>query len=247
MKRIALIDGDSIAYYGGTCRNKTEMEIAVNYKLGQILEDTNADCYELYLEEWRKDKKNFRAALFDLSNEFRSKPGYKGNRSGIAKPKMLDKAREYMVEAWKAEAVMRIESEDMVIARAYEVAHKMYPIICFIDKDLLQHPLEYYNYDTCETITLTVDEAELRLWRQVCTGDGTDNIPGIPRVGKVTANKKINDPETARLDAARLFIEKGMSYEYFIEQYNLIRIRSCNTTKVLKPVSKKEYNQLIQE
>jgi hypothetical protein len=244
MKRIALIDGDSIAYMAGISFSKGEMKASIDYKINQILNDTNADYYELYIEDWVKTKTNFRIKLFQKSKLHKKTQSYKGNREGAAKPKFLDEAREYMVKSWNANVVRNIESEDRVIARAYE-CKQMHPIICHIDKDLLQHPLEYYNYNTGKTCTLTLEEATLNLWRQVCTGDATDNIPGIPKVGKVKAGKAITDWELAHLQAAQLYASKDLCYDYFIEQYNLIYIRHTTSTRVLKPITKKQYQEFI--
>jgi len=245
-KRIAIIDADSIAYKAGWSDNYMYMKSCVDSKICQIMLSLDTNKFEIYIEEWREDKKNFRKNFFKLSNDRVKHPGYKGNRiSRGDKPKYLDKAREYLRKRYNAKVVMEYESEDIVIRRAKEILEEdndMVPIVCYIDKDLLQHPFLFYNYDKCELVHITPEDAILRRYRQVCTGDATDNIPGIAGVGKVTAAKTVSNGDTAIIDTVLLFQYHGLSYDYFIEQYNLIYIRWEDHINLVYPISKKEWD-----
>src|SRR5678816_4100906 len=64
-------------------------------------------------------------------------------------------------------------------------------IICTIDKDLDQVPGLHYNYSTKEAYVLTEQQARINFWRQVITGDSTDNIPGCHKLGKAAALRLI--------------------------------------------------------
>jgi hypothetical protein len=243
--KVALIDGDSIAYAASYTDSLLQMKSFLDTKIFDIVTTTEADKFELYIEEWRKDKINFRAELFSLSEAFTKRPGYKGNRANSVKSPLLDNAREYLVKHWNATVVKYLESEDFVIRRGYAYKMKGHePIICCIDKDLLQHNFTYYNYNTRALTTLSKEQASLNLWRQVLMGDSTDNIPGIPGIGPKKAAKLVQDSETALKDAALAYIEAGFSYDYFIEQYNLIYIRPDNHTDILKPITRRKYDEL---
>jgi 5'-3' exonuclease len=236
MKRIALIDGDSIAYSSAYTLSIQQMQYSVDEAMKKIIVSTDADGYELYIEEWRRKKSNFRKDFF---------PEYKENRSVNKKPPLLKQAREYLFSRWSARVVDNIESEDMVIIRAHEVKGKYKPVICGIDKDLLQYPFQFYNYNYDSFITLTQSEADLNLWRQVCTGDKScDNIPGIQGIGPAKASKAVPCADTAMIDAVKLYIKSGHGWNYFIQQYNLIKLRNKYTTEMLIPISEGEYEEV---
>jgi hypothetical protein len=56
-----------------------------------------------------------------------------------------------------------------------------------IDKDLDQVPGPHYGYKEHVFYDVTADEAEDAFWRQVLSGDITDNIQGLVKVGPKTA------------------------------------------------------------
>ena len=60
-------------------------------------------------------------------------------------------------------------------------------VICGIDKDLLQIPGKHYNYDKKVSQVVTPLEGWRNFFTQVLTGDASDNIPGLPRIGPVKA------------------------------------------------------------
>lgn len=241
--QVALIDGDSIAYAGGFASSLIEMRSRVDGKMYQILSDLGVDHYELFLENWLhgKRKKNFRIDIFKLSNEKVASPGYKGNREGKAPPAFLNEARQYMLHRWKAKIVSGIESEDMVHIKRKEA--KLSCVICFLDKDLLQYPGLYYNYNTGDYFELTQEDALFNLWSQVCTGDITDNVPGIIGVGKKKAEKALCSGSYME-NTVSLYKKHGLSYDYFIEQYNLIRLRDELGTQTLYPLSEEEWQKI---
>jgi hypothetical protein len=235
---IAVIDGDSIAYKAGYLESPADVQQCVNSRLSQILQDTMSVSYFLYIEAWEEDKNIFRHKLFDLSNEFVKHKGYKGNRlPDREKPPFLNLARELLRDTWNAEVVKGYEAEDYAIAKAKEIRESgRFPIVCAIDKDLMCQPYDFYNYDKRCFTRVDRDQATLNLWRQVLTGDSTDNIPGIKGIGPAKAKKIIpDDCEDPQLSAAVFFKYKGLSEGYFIEQFNLIYIRKVIEDGVLVP------------
>lgn len=234
--KVAVIDGDSIAYMSGYCKSHGEAESSVTRLISNIMVATGADKYELYIEEWRKDKKLFRR---DFTSSYKVR-----KKSPNAIP-FLNHARAFMISKWNSKVVMHYEAEDVALRRAREIREEgNEPIVCFIDKDLLQYEGRFYNYQKQEHITLTKDEATLRLWRQVCTGDQVDTVPGIPGVGPKGAEKAIQNPETAMQDAAKLYKDKSREYDDFILQYNQIKLRDEETVELLYPMTEEEFNKV---
>lgn len=123
---------------------------------------------------------NFREQLATI------KP-YKGNRDRSLRPYWYDTIREYLIDRWGAEVVEGMEADDAVAIVQWNAGDDS--IICTIDKDLLNVPGHHYNYHTKEATYVTYEEATLNFYRQILTGDSTDNIPGCYRVGKARAEK----------------------------------------------------------
>lgn len=230
-----LIDGDSIAYRCGYTSTVYEMRSAVDKFMGQIMSDCGSTVFEMYLEDWGGRKDIFRA-------HFAETKGYKANRTGGNLPPLLNEAREYMKRTYNAKVTQTFESEDMVLIRAYEIGIDKI-IIAYIDKDLLQYPLMFYNYVKRTFITLDEDTADYNLWKQVLTGDSVDNIPGLRGWGPKKSEKLLKDKYGKRKElVSATYLKEGKEFEYFIEQYNLIRLRNDPITGILMPVTREEYN-----
>lgn len=243
MTKKILIDGDSIAYKAGFAENLNLMYTTINNTMQRIFNDCQSKDYELYIEEYRVPKTNFRKNVYE---QYKVRPP--------SKCQYLAEARMYLTFSWNARIVDGIESEDKVTQRAYELGKDNCIVAC-IDKDLLCNPLTFYNYDEKNKLgnglgvsipagtiyTVSEDEATLHLWRQVCTGDKVDNIPGVPGVGKVTACNVVDDPHIAALQAAHLYKFNEFTYDYFIMNYNLIKIRGDTNTDVEYPLTREQY------
>lgn len=76
------------------------------------------------------------------------------------------------------------------------IAQEEHTIICSIDKDLLMIPGRHYNFVKEKHTYITPEEGLRNFYRQLLTGDATDNIPGLPRVGPKTAEKLLGDADT---------------------------------------------------
>lgn len=115
--------------------------------------------------------------------------GYKANRADTPKPQHYLFVRALVLEMG-AELTTGIEADD-----ALGIHMTQHPdwVICTIDKDLNMIPGRHYDWN--KKIKYMVPEAEAQRWflRQLLTGDTTDNIPGLPGMGEVKANK-ILDP-----------------------------------------------------
>lgn len=244
--RVVIIDGDSIAYIAGFNKSPGEAESCVTRLMAQIMSDTKAEAYELYIEEWREDKKLFRRSMWS---------GYKNRDKSKVKQTVpfLNHAREFMLSKWNARVVINYEAEDVALRRARERRDLGDDVVIgYIDKDLLQYPGEFYYYGNIDrkpvgfnrTQFLSERDATLRLWRQVITGDPADTIPGIKGVGEVGAVNAVHNPNTAMIDAATLYKSKGLSYDYFITQYNMIKLRDFESQELMYPLTEVEYEQI---
>lgn len=152
------------------------LELAVSGALAETGDTVGS--LELYLS----GSENFR---YDIAT---IKP-YKGNRDPDAKPFWYKEIRQYMVESWGATVVEPWEADDWVSIIQGEDPDGT--IICTIDKDLKMVPGMHYNYRTKEFTTVDWEEATVTFYRQLITGDQTDNIGGVFRGGKKMAEKLI--------------------------------------------------------
>jgi hypothetical protein len=236
--KVVLIDGDSIAYKAGYATSVEEAQVSVNKQIGRILTNCGTNKYELYLEEWRGDKNIFRGYIAETKS-------YKGNRKGGKLPPNLLSAREHLLNIYHAKVQTKYESEDMCLIRAYEIGIDKV-IVAYIDKDLLQYPLTFYNYNKETMVTLTEEEALFNLWAQVLTGDSVDNIPGLRGYGPVKASRALNGFEERDypIAVAEHYIRNSQSYLYFIEQYNLVKLRNKRDTEVWYPITQEQWDDI---
>jgi hypothetical protein len=83
-----------------------------------------------------------------------------------------------------AEVTVGIEADDSI---GIDMAHDAEGVICTIDKDLNMLPGRHYDWN--KQIKYKVPEPEAQRWflTQLLTGDGVDNVPGIPGMGEKKA------------------------------------------------------------
>lgn len=215
--RVLAVDGDIIAYKtAAVCEDHFEgaCEAIVDSTLREIATDTGISAMRIYLS----GERNFR---YDVAV---TKP-YKGNRATMVRPQYLETTKQYMADKYGAVRVDGYEADD-AIATDMTVNGAVH---CGIDKDILQVAGEHYNYIKKEWTTITPDDAELILYRQILMGDNSDNVPGLPRVGEKKAADAITCVETAMMDAMDLYkyicFDKMPDVDpmtYFIEQSALI-------------------------
>lgn len=159
--------------------------------IDKILEDTEATEYQIYIS----GEGNYR---HDLA---KTKP-YKGNRSKADRPSNLEDVRKYLVEKRGALVVNGAEADDYLGIAQCE-AERVYQtmalsgkeegcprtVICTIDKDLDMIPGLHYNMSTGKIYDVSTHFADYTFFKQVLTGDSTDNIPGIVGCGPKSAKR----------------------------------------------------------
>ena len=132
-------------------------------------------------------------ALSTGTETFRHKEAtvpYKASRKEMEKPRHYEAVRRELIDNWQAVEFRSVEADD-VLALAQQERDDT--VIASIDKDLLQVPGQHYHIVGGETITVPPLEAYRHLCVQRLTGDSTDDIPGIYRVGPAKALKALKD------------------------------------------------------
>ena len=221
MSYLCAVDADIIAFrVAAACEEESE----------ERLEDTiRAAIYDL----WKETKaKNYLFALTGDGNyryDVATIKPYKGNRANKTRPRHLSRARAYIVEAYNGLIVDGVEGDDVVVSAAHR--YRLYDtIIASTDKDLKQYPAWHYNIVKKELYKITPQEADFLLWKQVLTGDSTDNIGGLPNVGPVKAENWLRECIQKEIPlpsgAWMMYKENGYDYAFFQENLDLIRMRT---------------------
>lgn len=121
-------------------------------------------------------------------NNFREKIAtikpYKGNRPA-RKPHWYNEIRQYLIDIRGAEVVQGMEADDAM--GIYSVANRT--IICTVDKDLDQIEGLHYNFKKDTIYDIDTYSALRNFYIQLLMGDSTDNIRGVPGIGKQRARK----------------------------------------------------------
>lgn len=169
------------------------------------------------------------AMFLSPSTNFRYKVAttkpYKGNRDKIVRPSGLKDAKQYVIDRWGGYIKENYEADDCIasfMTQHPNVAH------AGIDKDIRQIQGWHYNFVKRIWEFTTAEESILKMYRQICMGDTSDNIPGLPKIGEKKAAKLITDPYTAKEETLKLY--KKIMYmmsdqevlEYFAEQAALV-------------------------
>ena len=185
MPRIALIDGDVVAY-----RASCAVEKAVEWEPGYwtwFCDETDVkraikDEIDRYMAKLDADQ--YRVCLTDTTN-FRTKvlPTYKGKRANVRKPLVLKPVRQWLLD--KLNAVMRptLEGDDVLGILSTWSGLKGDKVIVSIDKDMKTIPGLYLRTLDDEVLSLDEDEADYWHMYQTLMGDATDGYSGLPGVG----------------------------------------------------------------
>ena len=168
-----LIDGDIVAYRSAAVCNEPDQRGLACWQAREMLQG----IYKSYPHHepvvYLSGPNNFRYGLY---------PEYKANRKNMKKPMWLDAVKDTMMEDG-AITTDGYEADD-----ALGINYEPGDIIASIDKDLLQIPGVHYNF--VKDLELDIDEWDglYTFYRQVLTGDSTDNIPGIRGIGPKKAD-----------------------------------------------------------
>jgi hypothetical protein len=228
---IALIDGDLLKYRCGFAAEDEPLSHALhNVKLviDGITNAVDADEVQVHLS----GKGNFRERIATI------KP-YKGNRDPDHKPKHGEDIVKYIMDNYP-HVVADGEEADDTLGYTQTMLRKEDPyssVIVSTDKDMFMIPGLNYNWVAEKYYDISKAEADRFFWTQMLTGDSTDNIPGVPKIGPVKAEKILDTKETwsemymAVLDQYLTAYENG--YEAMVENARLLWIRRTPNEDVL--------------
>jgi 5'-3' exonuclease len=73
----------------------------------------------------------------------------------------------------------------------------------------------HFNWNNMTMYQTTPEQGLFNFWCQTLAGDATDNIPGLPRVGKKTAEKILKDvkPSEFKTEVLNHYSEHGWGEE----------------------------------
>ena len=167
----ALIDADLILYRVGFTTQDVDSSDIVASRVDTLVNDTiigsiDVDSYELFLT----GPSNYRFTVY---------PEYKSSRKKNEKPRHYQWIKDYLVEYYNAKWEEPYEADDLL--GIYQTEDT---IICSIDKDLMQIPGYHYNFVTGTLSFVTEEEGLNFFYKQLLTGDNTDDIPGVPLIGR---------------------------------------------------------------
>jgi DNA polymerase-1 len=139
---------------------------------------------EEYLENWLPAETNeFTMCLScSRSDNYRRDiwPRYKTSRDGQDTPEYLSEVKDYMIDVYNCEYIDKLEADDILgmDASAYK------SVAVTIDKDLRGVPGWHFNPDKEDApVHVTEEEADKFFLVQWMSGDSTDTIPGLWRIG----------------------------------------------------------------
>jgi hypothetical protein len=114
---------------------------------------------------------------------------YKGNRDPAHKPVHGPAIKEYIRDRYPTVTSEGEEADDVVGYSHYRdwVRDPEGTIIVSVDKDLDMIPGYHYDFTKDKAYHVDEDQAAWYFWRQLLTGDSTDNIPGIKGLGNKRA------------------------------------------------------------
>lgn len=185
----AILDGDIIAYRASFWADQEGHEWLENRLQDDIKRWTPPGIESVIVALSCSRKDNIRKDYL---------PTYKEHREGRPRPDCLNDAIQFLRDNYTVVAEDRLEADDLM-----GIYKSDFKAICVtIDKDLKQVP--GYSWQpqldkTTEDLGIeytSVADANLWFHRQWITGDSTDNIPGIWKLGQKKAEKLLNETST---------------------------------------------------
>lgn len=160
-----------------------QARMALYAVMNTILADTKPTDYRLYVS----GSDNFRIEVATLLP-------YKGTRTTDGRPFFYDFIRNMLIDEYMAMVINGMEADDALsITQWHHVSNatRWSTIIGSQDKDLKMVPGLHYNPSKRELYEMTPADARLSFYCQLLSGDRTDNIPGIYRIGDKVAYKML--------------------------------------------------------
>lgn len=239
---VLLIDADIIKYRIGYAADSQEWTIE---KARQ-----EVDSYLYYIFQNCESTKYI--GFFTGSNNFRKtitlkdQAEYKGNRKDKILPKYLYRLHNYMINMYRIDVTEYIEADDAIsiCAQQFRKDNVDY-IIVSTDKDLDQIPGYHYNPVKQLHYSISQEQADDFLLKQMVTGDTADNVKGLPKAGEKAFDKFRHD---FLANSTNTFLEAYLLDRY-IEKLGIVKgIESFYYNyRMLRLLTEPEYGFVIPE
>ncbi len=204
----------------------------VNKQMDKIMEACSLSEFDVTM--YLSGGLNFR---YDVA---KTRP-YKGNRDKAHRPTHEEAIKNHIISKWCTTVTDGIEADD-AMGLAQTNGHEEESCIITIDKDLDMIPGLHYNFKDEVHYNVTSQQGWRNFCQQLLTGDTTDNIPGLPRIGKVKAAKILDGLEDDDLLQAVVTEYSSRSgtrdwFAYLQEQAQLIWIQQdgLDILSILEP------------
>jgi DNA polymerase-1 len=236
MPRIALIDGDVVAYracmaveeatewepgYWTWHCDETAVKRVVKEEIDRYMAKLEAEAFRICLTT-PTDQPNWRMSVL---------PTYKRQRANVRKPLVLKPVRQWLLDKWSAVMRPTLEGDDILGIFATWPGIKGEKIIVSIDKDMKTIPGLYLRTLDDDVVEISEDEADYFHMYQTLMGDATDGYSGLPGVGPKKAEAILEGATEgdrwSRVVAA--YEKKGLGEEEALTQARVARIlRACD-------------------
>lgn len=209
---IALLDGDIIAYRAAAISSDRDQAIGnLHQTVAQWQQGAGCDSCIVALTS----RPSFRYGLY---------PEYKAHRKDKPKPEWLGDCMQEL-ERYTWLRIPDTEGDDVIgiVSTRGQIGDH---VIVTVDKDLRQIPGTHWHPDKGEQVKITEDEADYLFHMQWLTGDSTDNIPGIPKVGPAKAARFLDGVEFGNrtLRVLQVYRDHKLDPEYALTMGRLVRI-----------------------
>lgn len=169
---------------------------------------------------------------------------YKSTREIRGKPKYLRACKSFIEEYYDAIVTTGIEADDELGIKSQKLGDRCF--IASIDKDLDQLAGWHFDWTKDRVYRVSQKEADFALYRQILTGDSTDDIPGLRGVGPKAAEGILGGAANSQAlfqrtwDAYRTRVDPNphRAYNYFREQARLIYV-------LRKDVDREEHSTIV--
>lgn len=180
-------------------------------KFNQLFERLRADSYIMFLSCRREE--GHRRLMVDES--------YKANRNNKKSPAALKPLREWLEKTYECKSAPNLEADDLIGIYATEKQKTYNRIVVSFDKDVIGLPCKSWHPKQ-EKRRMTTKQMSFKFFIYQCiVGDAADGYKGIPRVGKVGANKFLAGCRTLREMWPKMLEfagSKGFDEEYMLKQ-----------------------------
>lgn len=176
-----ILDGDIIAYRSAFWADQEGVDYLPERIAKDIANWTPPDMDEVIIAMSCPREKNYRRSFW---------PSYKKHREDFKTPDSMKISLECIYNAgFSVRCVDRLEADDLI---GMVVSMGQY-IGVTVDKDLRQVPGWHWNPDKeTEPVYVDLPSADRYFYQQWMTGDSTDNIWGLWKVGPAKASKLLD-------------------------------------------------------